>query len=439
MSLLKHGIGHHKAIFDYFCHLIVRSEKMSKEQKKKSNKSWWMQFLISVMGTAIGVGLTFAVSHRIENKKKEQAQRLTAMMVIHDIDESVQSLKTLKEQTETLYEAMLFTKEHLDQSNSVPDDTLYKAITFITSDDQDFRFDMSKEKIFHSSPETWQNLGSMKFIDNVQSFYFDRQAFQDLQNKSSLWIKPISTREFEKLQIDNSDVSLEEYVDQTNAMLRDFLKDQLQDDHIKYYIDYTPWRLNELIKLIESWTRMNDENKFLMSITDEELENYVNSINQRGIALTEKTLIGTWEISSTEENSMVWEFRNDHSYSFVNSVLSATNLPFAKGKVKINITEEGTWTLAGDSLIRVTDLDAIDVDLDISNLMAMAGRQDLCDNWAQEYKEEVLSYYRSNGKINPRIARHARLDASHNKMELKGTNINQQGKEIPVTSYLKRK
>ena len=412
---------------------------MNKEKKKKSNKAWWMQFLISVMGTAIGVGLTFAVSHRIENRKKEQAQRLTAMMVIHDIDESVQSLKTLKEQTETLYEAMLFTKEQLDQSNSVPYDTLYKAIAFITSDDQDFRFDMSKEKIFHSSPETWQNLGSMKFIDNVQSFYFERQAFQDMQNKSILWLKPISMRELEELQIDNSNVSLEEFVDQTNAVLRDFLKDQLNDDHIKNYIDYTPWRLNALVELIETWTQMNDENKFLMSITDEELENYVNSINQSGIALTEKMLIGSWEISSTEENSLVWEFRKDHSYSFVTYTLSAVNLPFAKGKVKISVTEEGTWTLEGDSLIRVADLDAIGVDMDVSNLIATTGNQDLCDNWAKGYKEDLLNYNRANGKMNPRNARHVRLDASHNKMELKGTSITQQGEEVPVTFYLKRK
>ena len=412
---------------------------MSKEKKKKASKSWWMQFLISVLGTAIGVGLTFAVSHRIESKKKEQAQRMTAMMVIHDIDESVQSLKTLKEKTEMLYEAMLFTKEQLEQSNPVPDDTLYNAIAFIMSDDQDFRFDMSKEKIFHSSPETWQNLGSMKFIDNVQSFYFERQAFQDLQNKSSLWLKPVPVSEFEKLQLDNSDMSLEEYVNQSNAMLRDFLKDQLNDDHIKYYIDYTPWRLNTLVEMIESWTQMNDENKFLMSITDEELENYVSTINQNGIALTEKTLIGTWEFSSTEENNSAWEFRKDHSYSVFTSALSAVNLPFAKGKVRITVSEEGTWMLEGDSLIRIFDLDAVGVDLDASYLTPLAGKQDQCDDWARAYREEVLEYNRANARMNPRNARHARLDASHDKMELKGVSITQQGEAIPVTFYLKRK
>ena len=412
---------------------------MSKEEKKKSNKSWWMQFLISVMGTAIGVGLTFAISHRIENTKKKQAQRLTAMMVIHDIDESVKSLKTMKENMETQYNALLFVREQFDQLDSVPNDTINKVVEFITSDDQDFRFDMSKEKIFHSSPETWQNLGSMKFIDNVQSFYFERQSFQDLQNKSSLWIKPVSLSEYEKIKIDYSNMDLEEYLDKYYALLRDFLKNQLNDDHIKYYIDYTPYRLNFLVKLIENWMKMNDENKFLMSITDEELENYVNSINQSGIALTEKSLIGTWELSSTEENLSEWEFRKDHTYSFVTISSSAINLPFANGKIKACITEEGTWTLDGDSLIRATDLNALGVEMDANNLMALPGKQDMCDDWVKEYKEQLKQYYQANLKFNIRDARHARLDTSQDMMELKGTNITPQGDKIQVTFYLKRK
>ena len=412
---------------------------MNKEEKKKSNKSWWMQFLISVMGTAIGVGLTFAVSHRIENRKKEQAQRLTAMMVIHDIDESVKSLKTLKENMETQYNVVLFVMERLDQLDSVPFDTLNKVIEFITSDDQDFRFDMSKEKIFHSSPETWQNLGSMKFIDNVQSFYFERQSFQDWQNKSSIWIKPISMSEYEKIQIDYSNMSLEEYLDKYYALLRDFLKNQLSDDHIKHYIDYTPYRLNVLVELIENWLKMNDENKFLMSITDEELENYVNSINQSGIALTENSLIGTWEMSSTEENLSEWEFRKDHTYSSITVGSSAVNPPFANGKIKANVTEEGTWMLDGDSLIIMTELDALGVEMDTSDLKVLPGKQDMCDDWVKEFKEQLMQYHQANLKFNLRNARHARLDTSHDKMELKGTSITPQGDEIQVTFYLKRK
>ena len=245
--------------------------------------------------------------------------------------------------------------------------------------------------------------------------------------------------EYEKIQIDYSNMSLEEYLDKYYALLRDFLKNQLSDDHIKHYIDYTPYRLNVLVELIENWLKMNDENKFLMSITDEELENYVNSINQSGIALTEKSLIGTWELSSSEENLSEWEFRKDHTYSSVTIASSAVNLPFANGKIKASITEEGTWLLDGDSLIRMTGLDSLFVEMDASNLMVLPGKQDMCDDWVKEYKEQLEQYYQANLKFNLRNARHARLDTSHDKMELKGTSITPQGDEIQVTVYLKRK
>ena len=85
---------------------------MSNDTDKKKRHEWWMQFVISVLGTAIGVGLTFAVSNRIDNNKKEQAQMLTAMMVIHDIDETIDKLKEMKETSETGYNITSYLVEH---------------------------------------------------------------------------------------------------------------------------------------------------------------------------------------------------------------------------------------------------------------------------------------------------------------------------------------
>jgi hypothetical protein len=78
---------------------------MNKEKEKKSRAPWLTAFLISIIGTAIGVGLTFAVNNWMDKRQKQQTQRLMAIMVIHDIDESINTLKTLKEQMETMYNA----------------------------------------------------------------------------------------------------------------------------------------------------------------------------------------------------------------------------------------------------------------------------------------------------------------------------------------------
>ena len=387
------------------------------EKKKKMRVSLWMQLLISILGTAIGVGLTFAVNNWMDSRKKAETQRLMAIMVIHDIDESINSLKTLKENMETEYNATMYVREHLDQIDSVPNDTLSLALLFIVEDGEEFRFDNSKEKIFHSSPDTWQNLGCMKFIDNVQSCYYYRQTFQDAYNKLSTWRKPVSVEVYEAMNNGNSNLSLEEVIDKYYAKMRKLLKEKLDDEHVKYYIDCTPIKLGKIAGLIKYWTQINDENKFLMSITDEELENYVNNINTNGIAVSEKSLIGTWEMSSTDEINQ-FEFKKDHSYSYVSNVTSPANLNFSQGKLKKIYKETGTWELKGDSLIASPD--SVDFEVDASMMTVQPDKQEMLDRWVQNYQEEYLSFFQQKLKEDDlRQAWNVRLDASRDKMELK--------------------
>ena len=387
------------------------------EKKKKLRASLWMQLLISILGTAIGVGLTFAVNNRMENRKKEEAQRLMAIMVIHDIDESINSLKSLRENMETMYNATLYVREHLNQIDSVPNDTLNKALHFIVETEEEFRFDNSKEKIFHSSPDTWQNLGCMKFIDNVQSFYYYRQEFQDAYNQSSIWQKPVSVEVYEELNNSDSNLSLEEVLDQYYAKMRKLLKEKLEDGHVKYYIDCTPRKLGSIASLIKYWIQVNDENKFLMSITDEELENYVNNINTNGFAVSEKSMIGTWNMSSTDEVNQ-FELREDHTYSYVSIVTSPANINFSQGKLKKIYKESGIWELKGDSLIAIPD--SVDFEADASKMTIQPEKQEMLDNWVQNYQEEYLSYFQQKLKEDYlRQTWSVRLDASRDKMEMK--------------------
>lgn len=387
------------------------------EKKKKLRVSLWMQLLISILGTAIGVGLTFAVNNLMENRKKEEAQRLMAIMVIHDIDESINSLKSLRENMETMYNATLYVREHLNQIDSVPNDTLNKALHFIVETEEEFRFDNSKEKIFHSSPDTWQNLGCMKFIDNVQSFYYYRQEFQDAYNQSSIWQKPVSVEVYEELNNSDSNLSLEEVLDQYYAKMRKLLKEKLEDGHVKYYIDCTPRKLGSIASLIKYWIQVNDENKFLMSITDEELENYVNNINTNGYAVSEKSMPGTWEMSSTDEVNQ-FELRKDHTYSYVSIVTSPANINFSQGKLKKIYKESGIWELKGDSLIAIPD--SVDFEADASKMTIQPEKQEMLDNWVQNYQEEYLSYFQQKLKEGYlRQAWSVRLDASRDKMEMK--------------------
>lgn len=387
------------------------------EKKKLWSLRWWTPLLVSIIGTAIGVGLTFAVNNWMDKRQKQQTQRLMAMMVIHDIDESISYLKNYKQEVETMYYTTMYVRDHLSQLDSLPADTLLQALKFIVNNEEDFRFDMSKEKIFHSSPDIWQNLGSMKFIDNVQSFYYDRQTLQNVFNKPNLWQEPVPLKETECLMIGSNNLSLEEYYEQYYNKLRELLKEKLADAYVNYYIDYTPQRIGVIANFIKEWTMMNDENKFLMSITDEEMENYVNRFNTNGIAVKEKSLIGTWSSSSTDELNQ-FEFRKDHTYSFMNHETTTANINFSQGKLTRIYIETGTWKLEGDSLFAKPD--SVDYNVDASGMKVQPEKREMLDNWVQNYQKEGLTYYRNTIKdSNYRRSWNAHLDASRNKMELK--------------------
>ena len=45
---------------------------MNKEKEKKSRAPWLTALLISIIGTAIGVGLTFAVNNWMEKRHKQK-------------------------------------------------------------------------------------------------------------------------------------------------------------------------------------------------------------------------------------------------------------------------------------------------------------------------------------------------------------------------------
>ena len=90
-------------------------------------------------------------------------------------------------------------------------------------------------------------------------------------------------------------------------------------------------------------------------------------------------------------------------------------------------------------MAQTIDLSSINVEIDVSNIDLTPEKQNLLDQWTEEYKAEVLTYFLEEAKNNSRKARYARLDASHDKMELRGESNEEKGEMLPVTMYLKRR
>ncbi len=383
------------------------------EKKTTRKKIDWQQFFITVIGTAIGVALTFVVSGILERRNKAQAQRLTAIMVIHDIDNTVNIFQSWKDNEEKGKALLMYALEHKDQKEAIPSDTLMNVLNLLVRSKTEYHFDTSKEQIFNSDADTWQNLENMKFIDNVQEFFYERQRFLEIANNAEWFREPIPDEEFMQVIMNSGWVTEEEYFTELWA----FLRDKLQDKRVAYYINVSHARVEALTQYIDKFTLLNEENKFIMGITDQELEDYVNSLHNNGIALTKGDLPGRWLFASRDQN-MEYTFHSDNTYTYSNAKNSSyVKTPYWSGVYTVKVTYKGTWALQRDSLVLTPDYASSDVLLDPSGIVVEKdGEKNLAD-WLNQYQETTLNYFREEDDKEYQYAIKARLDSSRDKME----------------------
>ena len=397
------------------------------EEKTKIGKFDWERFLITVIGTAIGVALTFIVNGSVARRNKAQAQRLTAIMVIHDIDNSVEIMKNIKAEEERNGELLRSALKQRDHLEGMPYDTLASVLGVLVDSGSDFSFDTSKEKIFNSDLDTWQNLGNMAFLDNVQTFYHYRKGAQDVINESTVWERPIPNEEYMQLIMDSGWVTEEEFA----AIIQPFMEEKLHENRVVYYINVSSSRLDYLTQLIDYWTGLNDENKFLMGLTDQELEDYVNNINKKGVPLTKSKLLGHWVLTIGEQTNE-YDFHGDHRYDFsVDYASSFRQMRFFAGRLKMTISYSGEWAFQGDSLVLTPDYNTADMTVDPSGMVPEENMQDSLDAWVNRYREQSIERIKVMADKGEKRTVKASMDSSNDKMEWTESD--------GVVRYLKRK
>jgi hypothetical protein len=152
----------------------------------------------------VSIILTFGTSALVERKEKADIQRQTAMMVIHDIDVCVDQMEKMAKDEEEKDNAVKYILAHLDEIESLPEDTLDLAMGMLADlVGMPINFENAKENIFKSSQDIWSNLDNMAFIDNMESFYRERKYLEAYMAKSPIFVKPISFEEYYQIIIDS--------------------------------------------------------------------------------------------------------------------------------------------------------------------------------------------------------------------------------------------
>ena len=271
------------------------------------------ELLLTTLGTAIGVGLTFFVNDKVESAHRRAAQRETAIMAVCDIDEIVQGLKDEIQLEDSLFKVAMYVATHQELIDSLPIDTLDMAFKYLYDDPtvvKPWTAD-TKENAFNSGIDARMNLGNNQFYDNVQSCYYVRRSLMKVMADAPMFRRPIRKDAYEEalyeLPINVIGMNGKPFPESWRYVMKSVFAHKSTTLYIKRYFIRKEAYQNAITKL----ERLNSENKLLMDITDEDIEKYIRqnseNVSQQTIA---DLIIGTWLI----EDKNTFAFHEDNTF-----------------------------------------------------------------------------------------------------------------------------
>ena len=332
------------------------------------------QLSLSILGTAIGVGLTLFANNRVDYSRQRSAQRETAIMAVCDIDEIVQGLKDEIQMEDSLFKVTMYVSTHQELIDSLSMDTLDMAFKYLYDDPtmvKPWTAD-TKENAFNSGIDARMNLGNNQFYDNVQSCYYVRRSLMKVMADAPMFRRPLSKDAYEDFlyelppaDIYNDGVPLP---DARRHVMKQVFAQKSTTLYIKRYFP----RKNAYQDAITKLKGLNRENKLLMDITDEEIEKYIrqNSENVPQQAIAD-LIIGTWLLN---KDTIAFQEDNTFERTWVTEIQGQIQLEEEQKEVLVlvptAIRTKGQWTLNGDTLTYDCDsrnAEMLSFDFDTSN------------------------------------------------------------------------
>lgn len=383
--------------------------KMPKFGRNLTGKGFWKEIAMTTLATTISIVLTFGTAHLIEQNQKRNAGKQTAMMVIHDIDQNVEELRMKAKAEEYFFEMTQYVTDNLDKIDAIDPDTLLTVLQYILYTGS-YQIDDSKEKIFHSSQDSWKNIDNASFIDLMQSFYHERRQYQELFNKDFRFLAPIPEEEQRRMMLEAPDFDI---FNNMNTVL----KEKLHDKKVQLYLMYSKARSRTYNQVADLWQVKSERAKFIIGITDEELNQYVEKNNHSGRRVKEKELLGHWTSRTSEDRVEELEFREDHTFT-VKMTAGIIN-PFYSGRLLSISSMTGTWKIEGDTLIRTFNKE-LGVEVDRSKISYRPELKDSVDSYIGHFQQMVqkMQQEETQEKVLRRQAHAVYIDKTGEKIEM---------------------
>ena len=366
------------------------------------------QLLVSILGTAIGLGLTFTVNRTVENNKIQRAQRETAIMAVCDINEIVERLKDEIRLEDTLFQVSMYVSTHTEQIDSMSADTLDMVFKYLfdnPAEVKEWTID-TKENAFNSGMESRKNLGNNKFYDNVQSCYYARRSMM----KTLAFRRPIRSEDLDGFLQTLGPADMEDDGDPTLHAKRWLMKKVFEEGSTRLYIRRYFSRRNAYLGTIYQLERLNRENKLLLNITNQDIEEYMRQNEETSQAATVDLIVGSWE-DPMGDNKQSFVFGADGTVETTLQISIALRMYLVVEQtdvlatVPMTIRMKGGWELKGDSLKVKYDgqtSELLSFDVDTSNFPKSAQerlkdsleikKQDARSGLLELFKQQVSTF-----------------------------------------------
>ena len=157
--------------------------------KAGSGMSSIKQFLLSLIATTISIVLTFGTAAIIDRHKKNEAKKEMVMMVINDLDKTIEVLEKADSGLVECQTMQLELASHPERFDSLR--MLFPANLVWLGEE----FSETTEKIFSTNIETFNTIGNVNFVNEVSSFYLSRRKYKEMvmdQLKADLEREPSS-------------------------------------------------------------------------------------------------------------------------------------------------------------------------------------------------------------------------------------------------------
>ena len=145
---------------------------------------FWKQLGMLVLGTTVSLVLTLGTAQFVEIQQRAKDRRLTALMVMSNIESFAQQLDSLYNQMDEVDTAATWILTRPEEKiERLPEEQLAEIVKTAYIRDG-ITYDKSTENIFSNNIDTWKNLGNFQFIDNVGKCFSTMRFIEELWNKS---------------------------------------------------------------------------------------------------------------------------------------------------------------------------------------------------------------------------------------------------------------